>query len=86
MALVVIQSEPDVDLLHVLEIEATDGGDVLVTEYIDDAAGQQTQAMLWPAERIEAIAIALLAAAREARLYQSAVVVALRTGTREAMQ
>ena len=67
MTLVILQSEPDIELIHTLDVEVTDGGDILITEEIEDCAGFQTSSMLWPAERIEAIAVALLAAAREAR-------------------
>jgi hypothetical protein len=67
VTLVILQSEPDIELIHTLDVEVTDGGDILITEEIEDCAGFQTSSMLWPAERIEAIAVALLAAAREAR-------------------
>lgn len=67
MTLVILQSEPDIELIHTLDVEVTDGGDILITEVIEDCAGFQTSWMLWPADRAEAIAVALLAAAREAR-------------------
>lgn len=67
MTLVILQSEPDIQLIHTLDVEVTDGGDILITEEIEDCAGFQTSSMLWPADRVEAIAVALLAAAREAR-------------------
>lgn len=67
MTLVILQSEPDIELIHTLDVEVTDGGDILITEEIEDCAGFQTSSMLWPADRVEAIAVAILAAAREAR-------------------
>lgn len=67
MSLVILQTEPEIELIHTLDVEITDGGDILVIEEIEDCAGFERKSMLWPAERIEAIAVALLAAAREAR-------------------
>lgn len=67
MSLLILQSEPDIELLHTLDIEVSDTGDVLIIEQVEDCAGVQTSSMLWPADKIEAIAMALLAAAREAR-------------------
>ena len=67
MTLVILQVEHDIELIHTLDIEVTDGGDILITEEIEDCAGFQMFSMLWPADRVEAIAVALLAAAREAR-------------------
>jgi hypothetical protein len=67
VTLVILQSEPDIELIHTLDVEVTDGGDILIIEEVEDAAGFQTSSMLWPADRVEAIAVALLAAAREAR-------------------
>lgn len=70
MTLLILQSEPEIELVHTLDVEVTDGGDILITEEIEDCAGFQTSSMLWPADRVEAIAIALLAAAREARQHR----------------
>lgn len=84
MTLIVMQSEPDVDLLHVLEIKLTDSGDVLLTEHIEDAAGHHVLAMLWPVDRIEAVAVALLAAARDARMCRP--LIQLLTPARETVQ
>jgi hypothetical protein len=67
VTLLILQSEPDIDLLHTLDIEVGDGGDIIVTEQVEDSAGYQIQAMAWPADKAEAIAIAILRAAREAR-------------------
>lgn len=67
MTLVILQSEPDIELFHTLDVEVTDGGDILITNEFEDCGGIQTSSMLWPADRVEAIAVALLAAAREAR-------------------
>lgn len=67
MTLIILQSEPDIELVHTLDVEVTDAGDILVIEEVEDSAGFETKSMLWPADRIEAIAMALLAAAREAR-------------------
>ena len=67
MSLIILQSEPDIELVHTLDVEVTDGGDILIIEEVEDSAGFERKFMLWPADRVEAIAIALLAAAREAR-------------------
>ena len=67
MTLIILQSEPDIDLVHTLDVEVTDVGDILIIEELEDSAGFERKSMLWPANRIEAIAIALLRAAREAR-------------------
>jgi hypothetical protein len=70
VTLVILQSEPDIELIHTLDVEVTDGGDILIIEEVEDAAGFERTSMLWPADRVEAIAIALLAAAREARQHR----------------
>jgi hypothetical protein len=67
VTLLILQSEPEIELVHTLDVEVTDDGDILIIEEVEDSAGFERKSMLWPADRVEAIAIALLAAAREAR-------------------
>jgi hypothetical protein len=64
---IILQDEPHIDFLHTLEVEVSDGGDILVTDHRDDGEHFDVVALEWPLEQAEAIAMAILRAAKEAR-------------------
>jgi len=63
---IVLQSDPDVDLLHTLELETTDdGAEVLVVDRAEDCCGARTVYAHWPIEALPRIAEALMRRWRE---------------------
>ena len=64
---IILQDEPDVEFLHTLEVEVSDGGDILVTDHREDGEHFDVVSLEWPMEHAEAIAMAILRAAKEAR-------------------
>lgn len=64
---VVLESDPDTELLSFVEAEPTDYGEVLITFHNEDYCGLKTEYWLWPADKVEAICNALLRAAHAAR-------------------
>jgi hypothetical protein len=63
---IILQDEP-CGFLHTLEAEVSDGGDILVTDHRDDGEHFDVVSLEWPLEHAEAIAMAILRAAKEAR-------------------
>lgn len=58
---IVLQDDPSVDLLHTLEIEASDDpGQVLVTVHYEDCAAFGDQHVFLPVEKIPSICSALM--------------------------
>lgn len=63
----VIESEPDIDLLHTLEIEIDDAGQLWLHDYAEDCVGSKMVTLCFPADKAEAIAAAFMRAAKDAR-------------------
>lgn len=58
---IVLQSEPDIELLHTLEVELSDDpGQVLISERFEDCATTDYQHLFVPVEKIPAICGALM--------------------------
>ena len=62
----IIESSPNIDLLHTLEIEVDDGGQIWLIDRCDDCVQRETETIYFPADKAELIAAAIMRAAKEA--------------------
>jgi hypothetical protein len=64
---IILQDEHENEFLHTLEVEVSDGGDIQVVDHREDGDQFDVVVLEWPLEHAEAIAMAILKAAKEAR-------------------
>lgn len=62
----IIESSPNIDLLHTLAIEVDDGGQIWLIDRCDDCVQRETVTIYFPADKAELIAAAIMRAAKEA--------------------